>query len=167
MKLVRCAEVMFSFVSVCLSVCLSVHGEYTKIVFLLPARKLRQSNIFTSMCQEFCPQGGTHGRGVHSRGHTWQGMHEWQGGMHGRGECMAGESKCGRGHSWHWACMAGGRRCVTGRCAWWGGGLAWQRGHLWQGGMHGGAHAFRGSMRTRNPFLFLFSFCIEGINAHC
>ena len=35
------------------------------------------------------------------------------------------------------------------------------------GGICGGAHARRGSIHTRNPFLFLFSFCIEGINAHC
>ena len=97
-------------------------------IFLLPATKLGQGNIFRSMCQEFCPQGQCAWWGGHvwQGGHAWQGAcmaggHAWQGGMHGRGACMAGR-----------ACMAGGH--------------AWQGGHVCQGvcmagGMHGrGVH---------------------------
>ena len=40
--------------------------------------KLGQVNIFRSVCQEFCPQGGMHGRGMCGRG------------VCGRGVCMAG-----------------------------------------------------------------------------
>ena len=83
-------------------------------MLLPPATKLRQGNVFTSMCQEFCPQlegacvpgGGVHGRGVYGRGHAWQGtscmaggvhgrVHAWQEGVHGGGGCVHG-----RGHSW-------------------------------------------------------------------
>ena len=55
----------------------------TAILFvsLLPATKLRQSNIFGSVCQEFCP----HGMGVHGRGVCMVGGYVWKGGMHGRG----------------------------------------------------------------------------------
>ena len=47
---------------------------------LPPATKLGQGNIFRSVYQEFCPQGG--GR------RAWRGA--WQGGLCGRGVCMAG-----------------------------------------------------------------------------
>ena len=65
---------------------------------LPPATKLWQGNIFTSVCQEFCPLGG----------------HAWQGGMHGGG--MPGGGVHGRGHAWQGGvcsggtCMAGGVR---------------------------------------------------------
>ena len=99
-----------------------------ELSLLPPATKLRQGNIFTSMCQEFCPQGGG--------GHVWQGgacmagKHAWWGecmvgvggmcggGMHGRGVCMGGGMHgrrvcmaggvCGRGCAWQGVCMAGG-----------------------------------------------------------
>ena len=99
-------------------------------ILLSPATKLGQSNIFRSVCQEFCPQGG----------HAWRGVGGVQGRrvMCGRGACIAG-GMCGRG-LWQGACMVGG-------CAWWGacmaggvcmaGGHAWQEGRAWQGGMHG------------------------------
>ena len=69
--------------------------------FLPPATKLGQGNIFRSVCQEFCPQGGAcvaggmHGGGMHGRGHVWWG-HAWQ------GACMVGRM-CGRGgmHATH------------------------------------------------------------------
>ena len=106
------------------------------VIFLPPATKLRLGNIFTSVCQEFCPQRGVHGTvgGMCGRGHAWQGVC-MAGGMHGRGVCMAG-GMCGGGH------------------AWWGD--AWQGGHVWQGGMCGRKN---GNCRGRyasywNAFLF-------------
>ena len=76
--------------------------------------KLGQGNILTSVCQEFCPQGG---RGMHGRGVCVAGGHVWQGGMHGRGACMAGGHAWqggmhGRGCVWQGACIAGGL-CVA------------------------------------------------------
>ena len=74
-----------------------------RATFLPPATKLGQGNIFTSVCQEFCPLGGRAWQGacvvggMHSGGCAWQGAcmaggHVWQGegDMHGRGACMAG-----------------------------------------------------------------------------
>ena len=111
-------------------------GRLKSLIFTA-ATKLRQGNIFTSMCQEFCPQGGMHGRGayvvggyvwrgacmvggMHGGGHAWQGgMHgrrcAWQGDMHGRGACMAG------GHVWQGECVVGGAwegACMARGCAW-------------------------------------------------
>ena len=70
-----------------------------KNVFLPPATKLGQGNIFRSVCQQFCPQGGMHGCWrvcvvlfgglcmVLFGGHVWfylGGVHGFiQGGMHG------------------------------------------------------------------------------------
>ena len=114
-------------------------GRLKSLIFTA-ATKLRQGNIFTSVCQEFCPQGGMHGRwacvvggmcgrgGMHGRGHAWWGAcmagryawqevcmaggHAWQGGMHGRGACVAG-GMCGGG------CMGGGMHgrgvCMAGK----------------------------------------------------
>ena len=54
--------------------------------------KLQQGNIFRSVCQEFCPQGGVcmaggmcgsgtcMAGGMHGRGYAWRGRHAWQGG---------------------------------------------------------------------------------------
>ena len=106
---------------------------------------LRQGNIFRSVCQEFCPQGG----------------HAWQGGIRGRGPCMAGACVAGR------ACMVGG--CMAERCAWqrgvhgrgcmagghtWQGGACMAVGHAWQGG-----HAWPGGMRGRRV-------CMAGGGVH-
>ena len=68
--------------------------------------KLRQGNIFTSVCQEFCPQeGACMAGGMHGRGHAWQ------------GGCMAGGMH-GRGDAWQGACVAGGGRAyVAGKTA--------------------------------------------------
>ena len=66
------------------------------VVYLSPATKLGQGNIFRSVCQEFYPQGG---------GHAWQGGRVWQGGMHGRGACVAG------GCAWQGACVVGEQLC--------------------------------------------------------
>ena len=96
-------------------------------MLLPPTMKLRQGNIFTSVCQEFCPQGG----------HAWQrgvcmvGGHAWQGDVCGRGECVGG-SMHGRGHVWQGACMVG-------------------RWHTWQGvhnrgSMHGRGACMAGKM---------------------
>ena len=84
-------------------------------VFLPPATKFGEGNIFRSMCQQFrgtCMVGG----GVHDGRHAWQGVcdggvcggghawqqgyawqrgYAWQGCMHGRGVCIAG------GHAGH------------------------------------------------------------------
>ena len=35
------------------------HTETQNLIFLPPATKLGQGNIFSSVCQEFCPQGGS------------------------------------------------------------------------------------------------------------
>ena len=55
------------------------------MLFLPPATGLRQGNVFTSVCQELCPQWG---------GRAWQGV------------CVAGGMH-GGGHAWQGACMAG------------------------------------------------------------
>ena len=68
-------------------------------IFLPPAMKLEQGNIFRSMCQQFCPWGGACVvAGVcawfYLGGHAWfyLGGHAWfySGGMHGFiwGVCM-------------------------------------------------------------------------------
>ena len=50
--------------------------------FTARKRSLGQGNIFRSVCQEFCPQGGMHDCG----GHAWLGEHAWLwGGMCGCG----------------------------------------------------------------------------------
>ena len=46
---------------------------------LFTATKLGQGNIFRSVCQEFCPQGGG---GMHGRGACMAGGCAWQEGMH-------------------------------------------------------------------------------------
>ena len=63
---------------------------YQACAFLPPAMKLRQGNVFTSVCQEFCPQGGMCGEG---------------GGMCGEGgcECWRGVEGC----AWQGACVVG------------------------------------------------------------
>ena len=69
---------------------------------LPPPTKLGQGNIFRSVCQEFCPQGG----GMYGRGECMArgGMCVWWGGMHGRGGI------CGRGCAWQGgACVAYGQ----------------------------------------------------------
>ena len=80
--------------------------------FYRPQTKLPKGNVFTSMCQKFCPggecmcvAGGMHGReGVHGRGMCGVG-----GGMHGRREHVCWEGG---------VCVAGdGRACVAGETA--------------------------------------------------
>ena len=116
-------------------------------------------------------QGGVHGRrGVHGRGHVWQGAcmaggHVWQGacimgGMHGRG-CVCGEGACVAGGMCAWW----GGACMTGGHVWWDVCMAGEgvmhgrgRGHAWQGGVHGRYYKIR-SMSGRyasywNAFLF-------------
>ena len=65
---------------------------------LPPATKLGQGNIFRSVCQEFCPQGGGHA--CVAGGRVWWGAC-MAGGL---GVCVAG----GVG-----ACVTGGRACVA------------------------------------------------------
>ena len=81
-------------------------------------------------------RGGIHDRGVHGRGHLWQGMC-MAGGVHGRGcACMVGVGGHGTESCMVGACMTwevgvqGKRVCVVGGmygrgvwmegCAWWG-----------------------------------------------
>ena len=90
---------------------------------------MQQGNVFTSMCQEFCPGGICVVGGMYGRGHAWQGACV-AGAMHGRGVCMVG------GHVWQGGAWQG---CVHGR------GHVW---HAWQGGMHGGGHAGKGACMT-------------------
>ena len=150
-------------------------------MFLPPATKLRQGNVFTSVCQEFCPRGGGGGMvgGMHGRGACMAvggacmavGGHAWQwGGIHGSG-----------GHAWQWggACMAGEGACVavgvcmaggvcgSGGHAWWGG--VWRGGHVWQmrcmrggGGMCGrrNGHCSGWYASYWNAFLFEILFNI-------
>ena len=89
-----------------------------------------KGNVFTKVCQEFCPKGGCvcvrdvcvgdmHGRG-----------RAWQGGMCGRGVCMAGGDMCGRG--------VHGGTCIVG-------------GHAWQGSVHGGEGGGRRARQQRRP----------------
>ena len=91
--------------------------RFILLALLPPATKLGQGNIFRSVCQEFCPQGGH----VWQGGHAWQGT-AWQGGVRGKGACMAG-----RGCAWQGVCVVGGGMC--------GGGV---HGGDVAGGMHGG-----------------------------
>ena len=62
------------------------------VMFLPPATKLRQGNVFTSVCQEFCSRGGgvvcVVGGSMHGRGCVV------------RGACMAGGMCGGGGHVW-------------------------------------------------------------------
>ena len=80
-----------------------------------PQQYFRKGNVFTSVCQEFYPQGGMPG-----------------GGMHGRGACVAGACVTG-GHVWQGVCVQrvymAGAACMAGRLLWQG--CAW-RGHAWQ-----------------------------------
>ena len=126
-----------------------------------PVTKLGQGNIFRSVCQEFCPQGGDCMAGGHAWwGHAWQGVcvvgdvcgrGPW---IHGRGHAWQG-CVCGRGHAWQGACMHGwGGVCVAGGMhgrgssymAW---GHAWSGGVHGMGGMHGRGHAWQGGMHSR------------------
>ena len=102
---------------------LKLHFHPQKVLIM----KLWKGNVFRSVCQEFCPQGG-----------AWQmvcvgGMHS--GGMHGRWHVWYGVM-CGRGHAWWEACMAGA--CMAGQHAWWGGACEAE------GGMHGRVHVWWG-----------------------
>ena len=114
--------------------CLSDWSNNSERFILPPATKLGQCNIFRSVCQEFCPQGGSAWQGgVHGRGGMCGG-----GDMHGRRACMGGMcggGMHGRGHAW--------QGDIHGRgCAWWGHvwqGCVWQAGVCGRGDMHGGA----------------------------
>ena len=124
------------------------NGTVWRFLFLSPATKLRQDNIFTPVCQSFCSQGqcvagGVHGKGdvhgkrdVQGRGHVWQ-----EGGMHGRGWGCAWWKACMvlGGHAWLEACMAGSMhgRCGRDEACMAGAGCAWGAcmvlsGKLWQ-----------------------------------
>ena len=61
----------------------------TKMIILLPsATKLRQGNVFTNMCQEFCPGGGRLCSSIHHRSHDWVGLS--RGGLCSAGLCPGG-----------------------------------------------------------------------------
>ena len=63
------------------------------------ATKLGQGNIFRSLCQEFCLQGGGCA---------------WQGGVRGRGACVAGGACMVGGVCGRWGGMCGrGGACVA------------------------------------------------------
>ena len=132
---------------------MNVYSLFVETFYYRPQQKLRKGNVFTIMCQEFCPEGECMTRrlelgscmagGVHGEGMYGQGAHD-------QGACMArggdicwggvrGRGMNGRGCAW--------QVCVCGRgCAWWGACVA--GGHVWQGGMHGkeacmaGGHAW-------------------------
>ena len=71
-----------------------------------PQRKLREGDVFTSVCDSVhrgaCMAGGVSGGaymtggGLYGMGHVWQGRCVWQGAICGKGACMAGGT-CGRG----------------------------------------------------------------------
>ena len=103
-------------------------------VFLPPATKLRQGNVFTPICQSFCSQGGMHGWGC-----------AWQGGSCGGGVCDQGVCVWSEGmHGWGCA-LRGGMH----------GGDVHDRGHAWQGGMRGrrDGHCSRRYASYWNAFL--------------
>ena len=77
-------------------------------------------DIFTSVCQEFCPQQGR-GRRVHGR-------HGGGGSMDGRGQCTWQGACVVGGHSWWGHAWQG--KCMVGRFAWQGACMA--GGHAWQ-----------------------------------
>ena len=59
--------------------------------------KLRQGNVFTSVCQEFCPQGGMHGKvACMVKGVCMVGGVHGKGGVHGEGRMYG----LVRGHAW-------------------------------------------------------------------
>ena len=61
---------------------------------------MRKGNVFTSLCQEFCPQVATHGKGVGMHG---KGGVRGKVGMHGKGDgvCVAkGACIVKEGHAW-------------------------------------------------------------------
>ena len=64
------------------------------IIYYRPQQWLRKGNVFTSVCQKFCP--GCRvcvAGGLHLRGYAWWWEACVAGGMHGReGACMAGET---------------------------------------------------------------------------
>ena len=100
-----------------------------------PTMKLGQGNIFRSVCQEFCPEGG----------HVWLlgGMHEARGCMVARGSCVVAGGMCGWQGGMH-GCQGVGM-VAGGMCGCWGacmvaGGHAWlpERCVWLPGGMHGG-----------------------------
>ena len=74
-----------------------------------PQMKLREGNVYTPVCQSFCPLGGGGGGECMTGEHAWKGMcvageHAWQGectagGMHRRGCVWQGSMHC-RGHAW-------------------------------------------------------------------
>ena len=99
-------------------------------IFYRPQLLLRKCNVFTRMCQEICPQGGTCMAGaVHG------------GGMPERGTCMAGVACVAGWHAWSGACVTGGgMREMGGMCGrgtWVAGGMHGRR-YAWQGGVRGG-----------------------------
>ena len=125
-------------------------------MLLPPATKLGQGNIFRSVCQEFCPQGGCAwllaggmrgcwGACMVAGGHAWM-----QGGMCG---CQGGVHGCREGHAW----LLGGHVWLLGGCVWLPGGMcgcrgcAWLLGacmvggHAWLAG-GGGMHGWQGGM---------------------
>ena len=66
-------------------------------LYYRPQTKLRQGNVFTSVCQEFCPQGGACVvGGMHGRGHVWWGTCVARG-VHDRGVCVVGVCLAGGG----------------------------------------------------------------------
>ena len=135
-------------------VCITKVPSIRRWILLPPATKLGQGNIFRSVCQQFCPQGGMRGcLGGHAcvvlfGGHAWFYSGVCMvlfGGVHGfiRGACMV----LVRGCAWFYS---GG--CVVlfrGACVVLFGGHVWfySGEHVWfysggvrgfiQGGMHG------------------------------
>ena len=55
--------------------CSRWYGSYSNAFLLLAATKLGQGNIFTSVCQEFCPQGGRVSASVHAGIPPWDQAH--------------------------------------------------------------------------------------------
>ena len=120
----------------------TLNGRYW--IFTARKRSLGQGNIFRSVCQEFCPQGGGRGACMVAGGHAWL-----QGGLHGcRGACMVagGPAWLLEGLRGCWGCVVVGRHAwllgaclVVGGmpgCRGWGGALDTTRYGQWAGGTH-------------------------------
>ena len=108
-----------------------------------------QGGVHGGVCgRGACKAGGLWWRGVHGRGHVWQGacMARWEAcmerwGMQGRGSMVAGcawQGACGRGYAWQ-----------GGRHVWKGGGCMHGKvGGMCGGGMHGRGACVAGETAT-------------------
>ena len=105
-------------------------------ILLPPATKLRQGNVFTSVCQEFCPQGGGGGVSVPActTGHMTRRVSVWGASVQG-GLCPGGGGSLSRGRGIYvqgGLCLEAGSLSGGGVSVW--GGVSVQGEGLYPGG---------------------------------